>query len=234
MREAVKDLLQKRFSITRSYKEGISDWYQKAELYTIETPFGLKFIHHTPTSYRGYYDIDVAVDTFLTMVLSENNVGYIQERLVVKGLISEVTHDLEHPSDELKALFRVEGNLVREEFEALNIPTHAMPSEEDALFELSQITNITNLEEFKEALVPFVRAYAPLDIYMNFSFIYGYDNDEHKFSSSIGFESFDKLNIKKYMNMTTNDGGKFEKIQFTVKVGRNGEHHKFDLDFKID
>lgn len=119
MREAFKQIIESGGSIKFPIKLKISDWYGSITLSPICSFWdkGAPLTYHIDYYGETYTNIDEAIDSFIKKTLTSNNKGYIQKRLMLKGINFESdNYDLENPSKEVKKLFKEEGKLVDKEF----------------------------------------------------------------------------------------------------------------------
>ena len=153
MREAIKQIIENGGTIKVPYKREISSWYGEVSIYKIEDFY---FIQNTKFS-----DIDEAVSYFLNEAYTSKNKGFLQDRIVKKGLLDgDDVLSIENPTDELKKIFEEEGRIVDEEAKKFNIKISKFPKESDALDEFIKIVKNFNESTIRNELVQFEK-YSP-------------------------------------------------------------------------
>jgi hypothetical protein len=115
-KNAIKILLEAGATIEMPYKTRIDDWYSKVSISKVFTHDNspIYFI------YRGdnFSDINEAVESFLDIAFSPNNIGYVQQRLRLKGHEFE-DYELKKPSEDTIRLFAEESKLIEEELKVI-------------------------------------------------------------------------------------------------------------------
>jgi len=216
LRESIKAVVENGISIEKSYKTGINEWYGKIELYKLNDVYRVGNL--------DLYDGDQAINYFIQEAFGPGNVGYTQERLREKGYINDDT-DLENPSNELKELFKMETELIRDEFEKMDIIVNPFPTKDEAEKEMAEISQIEDPSIFGERCYHFKRKYSMLNVYLSISAEYTYTKDGNK--SHTYYKNFDSLrvtktDIDKAKKFKIKDcDTKFEKISLSCNIGGN-------------
>lgn len=232
-RESIKDILECSGTIELPYKTKINEWYGQLKISKLS-----KGEYVIQPHWQKFSDIDDAVNWFMDIGLTSKNKGYIQNRLMDKGLIND-NSDIETPSEEVKKLFREEGRLVNKEAKLLNIVVKPFPKEEDAVAHIeSMIKNLT-IDNLKDSLSEFEKEYMSLDPYISVSFVYDTETSgkKHEFSSGIDYESFSKKVYDRYtkklgsstFNSSVNT--EYKHINLTIKLRRSDEYKRYELNF---
>ena len=115
IRESIKSLLNLGVTVKKPFKDNINDWYSEFSLSPVysELRGGLVYL----SGFETFFDVDLAVEFFMSNCFTSKNKGYIQERLSRKVNLDR--HNLTKPSEELIQLFEDEGKIVDEEYKTL-------------------------------------------------------------------------------------------------------------------
>jgi hypothetical protein len=110
-----EDLIELGCKISVPFKEKISDWYSNIEIYRTRAFDDKRYYFISPMGEK-YLEPKEAIKEFCKIAFTSKNVGYIQTRLVDKGLDMD-RYDFEKPTKQLKKIFKDEGILVDKEFD---------------------------------------------------------------------------------------------------------------------
>lgn len=228
-KESIKDVIEFGGNIKIPFKRSIDSWYSELEI----AKLGNREYVIQP-GWQKFSNVDDAINWFLDLGRTSKNKGYIQSRLMDKGIIDDDC-DLENPNAKLKKLFKEEGKIVDEEAKLLNIVVKPLPKEKDALSEIESIVKGLTIDNLKDNLLSFEEKYMSLNPYINLNFDYeteseyGYNigtdyktfsNEKYKELSSYTSKSF-KPAFKKFV---------YKNISLTIKF-ENSEHKFYDLNF---
>jgi hypothetical protein len=183
--------------------------------------------------WQKFSNVDDAINYFLDLGRTSKNKGYIQSRLMDKGIIDDDC-DLEKPSSKLKNLFKEEGKIVDEESKLLNIVVKPLPKEKDALSEIEKIVDDLTIDNLKDSLSYFEKKYMSLNPYINLNFCYETEN-EYGYTIGSDYKTFSNKSYKKLSSYTSKSFENFEKlvyknISLTIKL-ENSDYKFYDLNF---
>lgn len=119
LKSSIRSLLEIGCTVKFPYKESINSWYGDVSISKLSSHIKTD-VYIVQPLFTEIYDIDDAIDYFINIAFSSKNVGYIQKRLVDKGIDFE-DYDLERPNEEVKSKFKAEAIIVDEEFKLFNI-----------------------------------------------------------------------------------------------------------------
>lgn len=228
MIESIKKMLNNGATISVPYKNEINEWYSDIKI--------LKSSKSTYNAHRKtFYDIDDAVNYFYEQAYTSKNKGYIQNRLVDKGLLDpDDEYSIEYPDKKMKKLFLDEGKLIDEEFKKLNIKLKEFPKLSDAKKEIKDVENFTNFNSLKKFIINFQKKYSMLDIYIRLSCNYQYENNnstENYTTNGFKIENLNEKNIKAHKDVSMfNDHYKNIKfVNFNIIFSNNNEIYKYIL-----
>jgi len=230
MINAIKKILNSGGKIQVSYKQEINEWYSEISITKLKDDECGESLYVVHPIWIEFYDIDAAVNYFCDAAYTSKNKGYIQNRLIDKGLINDEM-DLEKPNKQLKKLFEEEGKIVDEEFKSWNVVVKPLPKLEDATKEMNEMVTLTDVDELRNAVIQFKRKFAPLKIYINLSakFLVKRENQEpHEFGSGFNLGSFTKEDLDIIKDLE-DDEMEFQRFELCVQIA-NGDYNRFDLN----
>ena len=156
-KEGIKSVLQSGGKIVISHKYEISQWYHEASIHVDKDTHNTFYI--IQPKYIKFVDIDDAVDYFCDMAYTSKNIGYIQNRLMDNGILSDDV-DLENPNEEIINLFKEEGKIVDEEAKILNIKIKKFPTKSSAKkYFIENIIENFNIDNINEKIKEFQKKY---------------------------------------------------------------------------
>ena len=220
MKESIINILQKGGSISIPHKSEINEWYGELKISKLSS--GEYVIQ---PRWQKFSNIEDAANWFLNEGFTSKNYGYIQNRLLEKGLISD-GDDLEKPSQKLKKLFKQEGELVDLEAKEFNIQVKPLPKIEDAINRIKEMFEILTPDNIISTLRKFEKEYMPLDPYINLSRVFEYERDgeTHQFRSSQDYKNFNLEDISDYEC-------DYKYSELSIKVRGNEEYFRKELNF---
>ena len=119
MIQEIKKLLDTGATIKFPYKTKINDRFGDVSITKIKLDWEDNSIYHISPFGENILDQDEAVKKFVDHTFSPKNIGYIQYKLIHKGINFE-EYDLEEPTQELIDIFNQETKIVQEEYEILS------------------------------------------------------------------------------------------------------------------
>ena len=225
-KESIKQVVSSDISIQFPYKSSISSWYGELKLYKLNDfyyvgPFNIKF-----------FDVDDAVNYFCNEAFTSKNVGYIQSRLIDKGILDmDDSYSLEHPNKKVKNLFKEEAKLVDEEAKSLNITVKEFPKPEIAISEFQSIIDNFNVDTIKDELLSFDRKYSTLDPYISLSYKYDVEGSEYGYRTTFDYGGFSKKEMKKAKNRKDLPQHKmtWKCLEITLRVRGDEEFYRHEV-----
>lgn len=216
MKEEIKKIIELGCSISIPFKPTINSWFSELKLSKLSNT---KFILSNNIQFNN---IDDAIDYFLLEGFSSKNIGYIQDRLIKKGVFFD-DYDLEYPNDKTKEMFDNEGILVDEEFKKFNITLKELPSEEEGIKEIEElVSNITTVDDFVDKLSKIYTKYYSCDPRFNILFVYEMEHG-HVFKKIIDFEELNSITYAKYTSECKVKG---------IELSSNFNNKNYNLIFK--
>lgn len=120
MKNEIKKILEIGSTVKASYKSAINDWFSEISISKIKQTWDDGKTYYFISPYcEKFYNIDDAVYKFISYAYTSKNYGYIQQRLINKGVDFENEYDLENPNEKVKKLFEDEGKIVDQEYQDL-------------------------------------------------------------------------------------------------------------------
>jgi hypothetical protein len=220
MKEAIINILQKGGSISIPYKSEINEWYSELRISKLKSN---EYV--IQPRWQKFSNIEDATNWFLNEGFTSKNYGYIQNRLMEKGLISD-GDDLEKPNQKIKYLFEQEGKLVDLEAKEFNIQIKHLPKIEDAINHIDKMFEIITPDNIINTLREFEKEYMPLDPYINLSRVFEYERDgeTHQFRSGQDYKNFNLEDISNYEY-------DYKYSELSIKLRGNEEYFRKELNF---
>lgn len=166
-----------------------------------------KLNNHYIVSNVKFFDLDEAVNYFISRSFSSKNRVYIQNRLVERGIltIEELEYYIDSDSDYLDDLMLKESDLVDKEYKLLNINEVLFPSFVDGYNEMEEIVKDLTIDNIGEKLLMFDKKYSVLNPYLSISLCYDNNNSDWDYRiikkyDDISFESLDSFKESFKMN----------------------------------
>jgi hypothetical protein len=220
MKAAIIDILQKGGSISIPHKYKINEWYGELKINKLNS--GEYVIQ---PGWQKFSNIEDAANWFLNEGFTSKNYGYIQNRLMERGLVSD-GDDLEKPNQKIKNLFKQEGELVDLEAKEFNIQVKPLPKVEDAINHIEWMFRIITPDNIISTLEEFEKEYMPLDPYINLSRVFEYERNGEigQFRSSQDYKNFTLSDISYHKY-------NYKNSELSIKVRGNEEYFRKELNF---
>ena len=220
MKAAIIDILQKGGSISIPHKSKINEWYGELKISKLSS--GEYVIQPL---WQKFSNIEDAANWFLNEGFTSKNYGYIQNRLMERGLVSD-GDDLEKPNQKIKNLFKQEGELVDLEAKGFNIQVKPLPKVEDAINHIEWMFRIITPDNIISTLEEFEKEYMPLDPYINLSRVFEYERNGEigQFRSGQDYKSFTLSDISYHKY-------NYKNSELSIKVRGNEEYFRKELNF---
>ena len=224
-KESIIEIINFGGTISFPYKKKINDWYSDIKI----TKLGSDEYVIQP-GWQKFADVEEAVNWFMDKCFTSKNVGYIQSRLMDKGIVTE-NSNLENPDKEIKDIFKKEGKLVDEEAKSFNIVVKPFPKIEDANNEINEISKDFTIDNMAEKLKSFKKKYLQLDPYISANFVFDTvsNGKPHEYRTGCDFSYINKELFDRYMEYN-NDKTKYKHMEVTVKIG-NSDYNRYTLNF---
>lgn len=224
MKDSIKKVIQMGGTISLPYKTEISCWYSEIKIHKYNKSYIIS------PNYIEFFDIDDAVNYFCSESMSSKNYGYVQGRLVKKGIIGDQSEcDIENPDEKLIEIFKEEGKIVDEEFKLMNIEVKPFPTIDEANEDIEKIiAEYTNIDSLKKLLNDFMNKYSMIGARLSFSAKYKYDNNNKDYR--ISFTDLDEKLILKYKDNIKDFNTPMEFICIELCVSISGDYKRFNLN----
>ena len=231
IRLALKSVLSSGGRISVPYKSKINEIYGEIVVYKSEKErVPIYTVAKNITEYQEYYDIDMAINVFMTEAYTSRNFGYLQERLKGKGVVFKDS-DFETPNREVRKLFRNEAKIVDKDFEDMGIERVKFPTIEEAEKAAEELSK-SSKDEIHENYMNFLKKYSPLGIYSNFSANYLVEYSKGK-KTAYGTSASGSLFLRRDLNRMKYEFSKVHPYEFVnfemcIKVA-DGDYLRWEI-----
>lgn len=111
-KKAIIDVVELGGTVVFDYKSSIDSWFSEIKIFKIENEYIIY------PGWKQFSDSESAINYFMDEAFTSKNFGYVQKRLIKKGILNE-DDKYENPSTKMKLAFEQEGRLVDEEFKSI-------------------------------------------------------------------------------------------------------------------
>ena len=138
--------------------------------------------------------------------------------------------DFEHPSPELKKLFKEEGKIVDDEAKSLNIIVKEFPSSKEAIKEFDELVKNFTIDSFREKLTEFDNKFSTLNPYISVNATYDVEGSSYGYRACFDYEDFSPEKLQEYKDMPlTNTKMTWKYLEVVLKVDGDREHYRYNI-----